>query len=86
VSVSGQAGADAEGDREVGLAGAGRAEQHDVFLAGQEVELREVQDLVASQAGLEREVEFLDRLAGGEPRRLDARLAAVAVAAVDLGL
>ena len=36
--------------------------------------------------GLEGEVELLERLARGEPRGLDAGLAAVAVAAVDLGL
>jgi len=84
--VSGQAGADAERDREVGLAGAGRAEQDDVLLAVQEVELAEMQDRLAPQAGLEGEVEFFERLAGGEPRGLDPGLAAVAVAAVGLGL
>jgi len=35
---------------------------------------------------LEGEVELLERLAGREPRGLDPRLAAVAVAAVGLGL
>jgi hypothetical protein len=70
----------------VRLAGARRAEEHDVLLAGEKVELREMQHLVASQARLEREVELLDRLAGGEPRGLDPPLPAVAVAAVDLGL
>ena len=36
-----------ERDREVRLAGAGRAEQDDVLLAGEEVELAEVQDAVS---------------------------------------
>ena len=85
-AVPGQAGADAQGDGEVRLAGAGRAEQHDVLAAGEEVQLPEGQDGLAPQAGLEGEVEVLKRLAGGEPCLLDAGLAAVAVAAVDLGL
>ncbi len=68
------------------LAGAGRAEQDDVLLAGEEVELAEVQDRLAPQAGLEGEVELLERLARGEARGLDPALAAVAVAAVGLGL
>ena len=75
-----------ERDRQVGLAGAGRAEQDDVLLAGEEVELAEVQDRVAAERGLEGEVELLERLARREPRGLDPGLAAVAVAAVDLGL
>ena len=70
----------------VGLAGAGRAEQDDVLFAGEEVELAEVQDGVARDRGLEGEVELLERLARREARGLDAGLAAVAVAAVGLGL
>jgi hypothetical protein len=84
--VAGQAGADPDGDREVGLAGAGWAEQDDVLAAGEEVELAEVQDGLALQRGLEGEVELLERLARREAGGLDARLAAVAVAAVGLGL
>jgi hypothetical protein len=37
-AVAGEAGADPERDREVGLAGAGRAEQDDILAAGEEVE------------------------------------------------
>ena len=85
-ALSGEAGADPDGDAQVGLAGAGWAEQDDVLFAGQEVELAEVQDGVAGDRGLKGEVELLERLARGEPRRLDAGLAAVAVAAVDFGL
>ena len=84
--MAGQAGADPERDREVRLAGAGRAEQDDVLAAGEEVELAEVQHRVAADRGLEGEVELLERLAGGEAGGLDAALAAVAVAAVGLGL
>ena len=73
-------------DAQVGLAGAGRAEQDDVLAAGEEVELAEMQHRLAPQAGLEGEVELLERLAGREARGLDAGLAAVAVAAVGLGL
>ena len=85
-AVAGEAGADPQRDREVGLAGAGRAEQHDVLFAGQEVELAEVQHGVPGDRGLEGEVELLQRLAGGEPCGLDAGLAAVALAAVGFGL
>jgi hypothetical protein len=51
-----------------------------------EVELAEVQDAVAADRSLKREVELFQRLAGGEARGLDAGLAAVAVAAVGFGL
>jgi hypothetical protein len=70
-AVPGQARADRKRDREVCLAGAGRAQQHDVLLAGQEVQLGEVQHGVLGDRGLEGEVEFLDRLARGEPGGLD---------------
>ena len=43
-ALAGEAGADRDGDRQVGLAGAGRAEQHDVVFGVQEVELAEVLD------------------------------------------
>jgi hypothetical protein len=85
-AMPGEAGADPQRDREVRLAGAGRPEQHDVLFAGEEVELAEMQDGVARDRGLEGEVELLERLARREPRCLDAGLAAVAVAAVGLGL
>jgi len=41
-ALAGEAGADAERDRDVGLARAGRTEQDDVLLAVEEVELPEV--------------------------------------------
>jgi hypothetical protein len=85
-AVPGEAGADPQRDAQVGLAGAGRPQQDDVLFAGDEVELAEVQDGVARDRGLKGEVELLERLARREPRRLDPGLAAVAVAAVGLGL
>ena len=84
-ALAGEAGADRDGDREVGLAGAGRAEQDDVLAGVQEVELAEVLDDLALDRALEGEVELLERLAGGEARGLDAALAAVALARGDLG-
>src|SRR3954452_3923596 len=45
-----------------------------------------MQDGLASDRGLEGEVELVERFAGGEAGGLDAGLAAVAVTAVDLRL
>jgi hypothetical protein len=85
-ALSGEARADPQGHGQMSFPGAGRAQQHDVLLAGQEVQLGEVQHRVATQAALEGEVELLDRLARREPGGLDPCLAAVAVAAIDLRL
>jgi hypothetical protein len=63
-----EACADPQRDGQVRLAGAGRAEQDDVLLAGQEVELAEVQDRLALEAGLEGEVERLERCGPGTSR------------------
>jgi hypothetical protein len=52
----------------------------------QEVELAEVLDERLLDRMLEGEVELFERLSGREAGGLDAGLAAVAVAAVDLGL
>src|SRR5262249_70758 len=79
-----EAGADRQGDREVGLAGAGRAEQEDVVAGVEEVELAEVLDHGLLERALEAEVELLERLAGWEAGGLDPRFAAVAVAGGDL--
>ena len=69
----------------MGLAGAGRAEQHDIVLGVEEVELGEVLDDLALDGALEGEVELLERLARGQARGLDAALAAVALPGGDLG-
>ena len=58
---------DAERDREVALAGAGRAEQVDHLVAVDEVELGEREDAVAVERRLEGEVEAGERLDGREP-------------------
>ena len=83
--LAGEAGADRDGDREVGLAGAGRAQEDDVLARVQEVELAQVLDDLALDAALEGEVELLERLARREARGLDAALAAVALPGGDLG-
>ena len=75
-AMASQARADAERDRQVGLAGAGRAEQDDVLFAGEEVELAEVLDDGLLDRALEGEVELLERLVRGEPGGLDALAAA----------
>ena len=80
-ALTGQAGADRDGDREVGLAGAGWAEQDDVLARVQEVELAQALDDLALDRALEGEAELLERLARGQARGLDAALAAVALAA-----
>jgi hypothetical protein len=58
----------------------GRAEQDDIVLRGEEVELSEVQEERLVEQVPEGEVELLERLAGGEANGLDLRLAAVRVA------
>src|SRR5439155_6156644 len=83
--LAGEAGADAECDRQMGLAGAGRTEEDDVVFGGEEVELAEVQDERLLHRALEAEVELLQRLAGGEARLLDPALATVRVPGGDLG-
>src|SRR5439155_23985875 len=85
-ALAGEAGTDAERDRQVRLAGAGRAEQDDVVAGGEEVELAEMEDERLLHRALEAEVELLERLAGGEAGLLDPRLAAVRVSRCDLGL
>jgi hypothetical protein len=61
----------------MGLADAGRAEQHDVLVAVHEVELAEMLDDGLPDRALEAEVELLERGSGREPGGLDPALAAV---------
>ncbi len=84
--MAGLAGPDGQPDREVGLAGARRAQEHDVGALGDEIQGPEVRNRVALEGPLEGEVEVLEGLAGREPRRLDAPLAAVVLAGGDLTL
>ena len=85
-AVAGLAGLDRQRDREVRLAGAGRAEEADVAVLGDPGELGEVQDQRAFGAGLGGEVEVLERLVGGEGGVADALARAGGVAREDLGL
>src|SRR6185436_15383376 len=64
--VAGLDGLDAEGDGEVRLAHAGRAEQHDVLGALDEAEAGELADLLAVDRGLKAEAKLTRLLA---PRR-----------------
>ena len=82
-AVSGLAGPDRHADGEVGLAGAGRSEEHDVVAAFDEVEGAEVGDDVTLEAALVVEVELLEGLAGREAGGADAELAAVGLAGGD---
>ncbi len=83
-AVAGLAGPDGQADGEVGLAGAGRAEEHDVVAGVDEVEGAEVGDHVALEGALVVEVEVLEGLAGREPGGADADLTAVGLAGRDL--
>ena len=65
---------DAEGDGEVALAGAGRAEEVDDLVALDERELGEREDAAAVERRLEGEVEALQRLDRGQPRHAQRRL------------
>jgi hypothetical protein len=70
-AVAVMGGDDPEGGGEVGLAGAGRAEQHDVAGLGQERPRGERGDLLA-HGGLVVPVEVVEGLAGREPGPADA--------------
>src|ERR1019366_6509827 len=85
-AVPGLAGFNAQAGGEHGLARAGRPEQHDAGPGGDEVECRQMQDMVAFHRPLVVQVEVLDGLAGGEPGGPDAVLRAVGAAGGDLGL
>ena len=84
--VPGLAGPDRQADGEVGLAGAGRAEEHHVVLGGDEVQGAQVRDEVAFEAAGVVEVELLQALAGREPGGADAALTAVGLAGGDFAL
>jgi hypothetical protein len=84
-TLPGEACSDGERGREVGLAGAGWAEEDHVLLAVEEVELAEMLDDLFFDRALEGEVELLQRLARGEPGGFDSLLAAGGVAGGDLG-
>jgi len=64
--VPGLAGADGDAGGEVGLTRAGRAEEHDVLLARDEVQGAQVGDDLALEPAGVVDVELLEALAGGE--------------------
>ena len=84
--VPGLAGADRDPGGEVGLAGAGRSEEDDVLLGGDEVQGAQVRDEVAAQAAGVVEVELLQGLSGREPGGADPSFAAVGLAGGHLAL
>ena len=84
--MTGLAGADGQSDGEVGLAGAGRAEEDHVVAGGDEVQGAQVGDGVAFERAGVVEVELLQALAGGETGSADAALAAVRFPGGDLAL
>jgi len=84
--VPGLAGADGDAGGEVGLTRAGRAEEHDVLLARDEVQGAQVGDDLALEPAGVVEVELLEALAGGEPGGADAAFTAVALAGGNLTL
>ncbi len=82
--VAGLGGSDRQGDGEVGFSGAGRSEQDDVGLGGDEVGHPQVHDQLAVQVLGVGEVEILQRLQGGEPGPADPGVGAVGLAGGDL--
>ena len=84
-ALAGEAGADRDRDRYMGLACARRAQEHDVLFGVQEVELARVLDDLALDRALEGEVELLERFAGREAGSLDPALAAVGLSGGDFG-
>jgi len=71
-AMSGLTGPDAQARGQVGLAGAGRAEEHDVVLGLDEVERAEMGDHLALEASLVVEVEVLEALDAGNAIRCSA--------------
>ena len=76
---------DGQTDRQMCLADAGRAEEHDVLLALQEAELVKRVDLLPLDRGLEAEVEVRERLDRRKTARSHGGGEAPAVAQRDLG-
>lgn len=85
-SVAGLAGADRQAGGQVGLAGAGRAEEDHVLAGGDEVQGSQVGDLFAFEPSGVVEVEVLQRLAPWEPGGADTTFTAVGLSGCDLPL
>jgi hypothetical protein len=80
------AGLDAEGDREVGLADAGRSEQQDVLLLLEETERSELGDARPVERRLKGEVEAVERAQSRKARELERIADAAALASGELFL
>lgn len=85
-AVSGLAGGDPQGDGQVCLAGAGRAEEDHVLLAGDEIQGAQMGHRLPFQPAQVSEVELLQGLAGGETGHADATLSAMRLSGGDLAL
>jgi hypothetical protein len=84
--VAGLAGPQGQADGQVGLAGAGRAEEDHVVAGGDEVQGAQVGDGLAFESAGVVEVELFEAFAGREAGGADAALAAVGFAGGDLAL
>jgi hypothetical protein len=84
--VAGLHGLDPEGDGQVGLAHAGRAEQDDVLGPLHEAQARQLSDDLAVDRRLEVEVELLQGLDPGKPGEFEATLDPPLIATPPLGL
>ena len=85
-AVPGLAGPDRRADRQMGLAGSGRAEEHHVVFGGDEVQGAQVGDQVTFESAGVVEVELLQRLSCREPGGPDAAFTAVGFAGGDFAL
>jgi hypothetical protein len=81
--VAGAAGAMAEGLSDVRLAGAGAANEQDVFVALDEGAGRQFDDARLGDLGVEMEIEVLERLVALERGAADALIEVLGVAALD---
>ena len=68
------AGLDRQGDGQMGLPDSGRAQENDVFVAGEEGQVEKLHDGLLVQMGVEEEVVLLDRLGERQPGDLQGRL------------
>src|SRR5262249_3078812 len=79
-------GLDAEGDGEMRLADAGRAEEDDVLGALDEAQAGQLAELLAVDRGLKVEIKLVERLDPRQPGQLEPALDAALVPAAPLGL
>src|SRR5690606_42065887 len=85
-AMTGLDGLDAEGQGEMGLADTGWAQQDDVLRPFDEAQSRQLAHDLAIEAGLEAEVELVERLHPWQPSLSEPGLDALEVAALPLGV